>query len=223
MPAVSTMVLLVQLCWAGHVRMPDGRLPRTSCMVNCPVLPTNKGETTKIQGCSTQESQESQHHPFSMGRPGPWPHTVEECHQERCVHCWDGAQGGGRGKAQKAPQQSSCPCCLTRPPLPAKYVINSAYQRSVCAATPECTVQTLLSEISTNQNIPQNPSTISRNHHHFMGWIGTVMSTCSPEKGSRYSSGITPTDRWCCWLSWMFFVTPPVELRNFNAFRQKWL
>ena len=72
-----------------------------------------RGIATKIQGCSTLEPQESQHHLFIVGEPGPRPHTLEECHQERCEHCWEGAQGGNRGKEQKAPQQSSCPCCLT--------------------------------------------------------------------------------------------------------------
>ena len=63
-----------------------------------------RGTTTAIQGCSTQECQEIQHCPFNMGGPGPRLHTVEELHQERCRSCWEGAQGGIRGKAQKVPQ-----------------------------------------------------------------------------------------------------------------------
>ena len=39
---------------------------------------------------------------------------------------------------------------------PTKYAASSACQRLVCTATPECNVQTLLSE---------------RNHHHLMWWI----------------------------------------------------
>ena len=65
--------------------------------------PQTKGATTKIQGCSTQEPQESQHCPFIIGGPGTRHHTVEECSQERCGCCWEEAQGSNRGKVQKMP------------------------------------------------------------------------------------------------------------------------
>ena len=75
-----------------------------STVLWCPQM---RGTVTKIQGCSTQKPQESHHHTFIMGGPGPRLHTLEEHHWERCGHCWEGAQ------AQKAPQQSSCSCCIT--------------------------------------------------------------------------------------------------------------
>ena len=120
MPAVSTMALLAQLCWVGHVvRMPEGRLPKDnhvwSTVLWCPQM---RGTVTKIQGCSTQKPQESQHHPFIVEGPSPRLHTVEECNWERCRHCWQGTQGDNRGKVQKVPKQSSCLCWLTRPHLP---------------------------------------------------------------------------------------------------------
>ena len=42
---------------------------------------------------------------------------------------------------------------------PTKYVASRACQRSICTSTPECTLQTLLSE---------------RNCHHLMGWIAMI-------------------------------------------------
>ena len=156
--------------------MPDGRLPKTSCMVKCPVVPINEGDSNYdsrmfYTGVARK--------PTSLLHHGmTWPKTAHSGGMpSRKV--WTLLRRGWRKQQRKGTESATTKFLLLLHDQvsPAKYVASSACQRLVCTATPEYTFQTLLSE---------------RNHHHLMGWIASnykALCTWTNKEGSRVIGG----------------------------------